>query len=382
MPDERRPSRDDEIGQRITAARITKGITQASLADALGVGPTVMSKIEAGKRRLDGFELAVLAEALGTTSRALLGMTSRTSGLAAAARIGAGNINPALGRARELLELDGIADELGLDGRAAPRRLDRPTPRTKSGASELAREVLASTSAGNGGITDLIRLVERDFGIDVAVEPLGNGPAGVLVQHADDIALVVLNGDDHAARRRFTLAHELGHWLLGDSTPLVVDTDLGGNTDIERRANHFAIELLLPEDAVRGVFNSSADLVCGVVDGLVHFGVSRDAFVNRLSALRLVDQAQATTVLDNQVKTLFLHAGRQADYTAWVGNTPTRRLPSRIERRLINAYSNGRIGIGLLSQAFGESPVDLATRLEADGITVNITLDHSALSHI
>lgn len=382
MSDEHRPSRDSEIGQRISAARITKGITQATLADVLGVGSTVMSKIEAGKRRLDGFELAVLAEALGTTSRALLGMTHRTSALAAAARIGSGAVEPALRRAREILELDAIADELGLDGRAAPRRIGRPTKVSRAATAELAREVLNAAGSARSGIGDLVRLAERDYGVDVAIEPLGDGPAGVLVQHADDIALVVLNGDDHAARRRFTLAHELGHWLLGDSTPLVVDADLGNNNEIERRANNFAVEVLMPEDAVRRVVASSSDLICGVVDGLVHFGVSRETFVNRLTELRLVNPSQASAALDKQVKALFLHAGRQADYPSWMGSTAARRLPSRIEKRLVNAYVDGRIGIGLLSQAFGEQPVDLATRLEADGITVNISLDHSALSHI
>lgn len=356
-------------------------MSQASLAGALGVGPTVMSKIESGRRRLDGFELAVVAETLGTTSRALLGMSTRTSALTAAARLGSGDSVPALNRARDLLELDGVADELGLDGRAAPRRLVSPG-RGAAGAVELARAVLDETGAGADGVADLIRVVERDFGVDVSIEPLGDGPAGVLVQHADEVALVVLNSDNHASRRRFTLAHELGHWLLGDAQPLVVDDDLGGDTEIERRANRFAVELLMPEDGVRHVVDTAADVTSAVVDGLVQFGVSREALLNRLTDLRLVTRAQAQGAGDGTVRGLFARAGRQADYDVWASPGPARRVPSRIERRLIGAYTEGRVGIGMLAQAFNERPSDLADRLAEDGITVSLIVGDDALRAI
>jgi transcriptional regulator with XRE-family HTH domain len=360
---------DKEIGARVAEARKARHMSQEELARSLGVGPTVMSKIENGKRRLDGFEIALVAETLGTTPRSLLGMATRTAALRAAARLGPGDSQPALNRARDLLELDGIADEMGVAGRPAPRRLNRPDGAGMRAAGEAARAVLELHGGGVDGTGDLIGVVERDFGVDVAVEPLGEGPAGLLVQHADEIALIVLNRDDHPTRRRFTLAHELGHWLLGDSEPVIVENTFGDDTDIERRANRFAVELLMPEGGVRNVMAKVGDPVSGVVDGLVRFGVSREAFLNRLVDLRLVDRKQAEQLSAGTVRSLFARAGRHADYEAWSAPGPERRLPSRMEKRFIDAYSQGRIGIGLLAQAFNERPSVLCERLAEHGIT-------------
>lgn len=375
-------SRDADIGRRISEARTALGMSQATLASRVGLGPTVMSKVESGKRSLDGFELAVVAEALGTTSRALLGMATRTAALAAAARIGAGSSEPALRRARDLLELDGVADELGLDGRATPHRGDARRGRSSALAGALAHQVRTASGAGNDGIGDLIGIVERDFGIDVALEPLGDGPAGVLVQHHDEIALIVLNSDHEVARRRFTLAHELGHWLLGDAQPLVIDDDLGGNEETEKRADAFAVELLMPEDGVRRVMRSATSVDGGVVDALVQFGVGRETLLARLRALRLIDSAQTRALEQGSVRSLFARAGRQADYDAWSVAGPARRVPSRMEKRLISAYIQGRIGIGMLAQAFNEPPAVLENRLKEDGIVADFAADADVLRAI
>ncbi len=375
--------RDVEIGQRVSAAREARSMTQAAVAELLGVGPTVVSKIEKGTRRLDGFELAVLAEHLGTTSRSLLGLSHRTSALTAAARIGAGATEPALVRARELLELDGLADELGLDGRANPRRLGSSGVSSLHDAARLANEVRDSTGLGDAGIVDVISFAEQAFGVDVAVEPLGeSGASGLLVQFASEVALAVLNGDDHVSRRRFTLAHELGHWLMGDPEPVIIEAEIGSNSDVERRADVFAVELLLPEAGVRRIVDRALDDVAAVVDGLVTFGVSREAFVNRVRGLGLFDAHRAAVAKHDPVRTLFVRAGRLSDYAIWSQDDSVRRIPARIERRLIGAYAAGRIGIGVLAQAFNTKPADLADQLASDGLAPVSEPDNSAFEVI
>jgi transcriptional regulator with XRE-family HTH domain len=372
--------RDREIGARVADARSERNLPQAELAEVLGVDPSIISKMESGKRRIDGYELALLAEALGTTSRALLGLRTRGSALLAAARLGVGDNEAGLNRARTLLELDGVADELGLDGKAQPRRFTTRPRAGRADAVAAAREVLGVE--GSYGLADLVQMVEREFGIDVAVEPLGDGPPGLLVQHADEVALVVLNGDNHIAKRRFTLAHELGHWLLGDPQPLIVEGDLGGDSETEKRADRFALELLMPEDAVRRVIGSAGDLTTGLVDGLVRFGVSREAFVNRLSNLGLISTTDAAALRNDSVKSWFYRAGRHSDYLLWAPELPTRRVPSRIEKRLIEAYLAGRIGIGMIAQAFNERPADLADRLRDLGPVADVPVSDVALAAI
>ena len=70
--------------------------------------------------------------------------------------------------------------------------------------------------------------------------------------------LIVLRADEPPARQRFTLAHELGHWVCqvreGRGKAVYCRAqDVVPSADRlrEREANVFAAELLMPEEAVR-----------------------------------------------------------------------------------------------------------------------------------
>lgn len=76
-----------------------------------------------------------------------------------------------------------------------------------------------------------------------------------------------LNAAEPEPRRRFTLAHELGHWICqcldGRSAPIYCrSTDIGSAADraLEREANVVAAELLMPGDAVRVEFGKGGDV--------------------------------------------------------------------------------------------------------------------------
>lgn len=80
--------------------------------------------------------------------------------------------------------------------------------------------------------------------------------AGLMFRLGND-GLAFVNADDILARRRFTAAHELGHFLLhadrmtgfiADAT--ISETDDGAG-DLEPEANRFAAELLMPEEVIR-----------------------------------------------------------------------------------------------------------------------------------
>ncbi len=53
------------MGQRISAARQESGLTQAAVARAVRLSPSLISKIERGERRLDPLELARFARLYG-----------------------------------------------------------------------------------------------------------------------------------------------------------------------------------------------------------------------------------------------------------------------------------------------------------------------------
>ncbi|MCU4295770.1 XRE family transcriptional regulator, partial [Brevibacterium permense] len=53
-----------EIGERVRQARLSVAMSQQDLAAAVGLDRTMLAKVEAGTRRLDGLELARLSRAL------------------------------------------------------------------------------------------------------------------------------------------------------------------------------------------------------------------------------------------------------------------------------------------------------------------------------
>jgi hypothetical protein len=95
-------------------------------------------------------------------------------------------------------------------------------------------------------------------------------------------------------RRRFTIAHELGHWIChcayGQADRLEPtycrQRDLTRDADraVEREANVFAAELLLPEPAVRAAWAGDIDACAD------RFDVSPSAMHWRLYNFGLVDE--------------------------------------------------------------------------------------------
>jgi Zn-dependent peptidase ImmA (M78 family) len=108
---------------------------------------------------------------------------------------------------------------------------------------------------------------------------------------------ILLNAEEPPVRRRFTLAHELGHWICqcleGTERPIFCRAEEIGPDPaakaLERRANIFAAELLMPEDSVRHAWSGS---VASTASG---FGVSEEAMHWRLYNISLVREAPRST---------------------------------------------------------------------------------------
>jgi len=104
---------------------------------------------------------------------------------------------------------------------------------------------------------------------------------------------VFVNVTETESRRRFTLAHELGHWvcqcLEGKASPVFCrpkDVSTAADRVLEREANVFAAELLMPELAVRAAWDGDHAACAG------RFGVSVEAMRWRLYSFGLGDPPQ------------------------------------------------------------------------------------------
>jgi Zn-dependent peptidase ImmA (M78 family) len=65
--------------------------------------------------------------------------------------------------------------------------------------------------------------------------------------------VIIVNQYDPPLRRRFTIAHELGHFFLHKSreAPLYAHRDEGSRSREEEEADRFALYLLVPEGMLR-----------------------------------------------------------------------------------------------------------------------------------
>jgi len=96
---------------------------------------------------------------------------------------------------------------------------------------------------------------------------------------------IYVNQSDPVYRQSFTVAHELGHLVLGHKPNeygvLLRNTNIATN-DIEKQANAFAAYLLMPDALIKDIMTkykldeTRTDLLAGI------FGVSTDAMRYRL----------------------------------------------------------------------------------------------------
>lgn len=69
---------DQQVGERIRAARLAAGLSQTGLADALGLSFQQVQKYEKGTNRVAPGRLVVIAQACDTSPAALLGCNDTT----------------------------------------------------------------------------------------------------------------------------------------------------------------------------------------------------------------------------------------------------------------------------------------------------------------
>src|SRR5438045_2662136 len=108
-------------------------------------------------------------------------------------------------------------------------------------------------------------------GLKVMPYPLGDDVSGLLAIQ-DGLGTIGYNQNEPKVRRRFTIAHELGHYELHkDKSDLFVDKQFiyrsqnsrstPVNQAMEQEANYFASAILMPTDQVRkAIENKNMDL--------------------------------------------------------------------------------------------------------------------------
>ena len=103
---------------------------------------------------------------------------------------------------------------------------------------------------------------------------------------------VIVNTNAPRTRQKFTLAHELGHIIIPWHCGTIVDdvqamnpNDQSRYAQIEREANYFASELLMPYDWMLSLYKQNPDREYLSTQLCIHCGVSEEAAQIRVGAV-------------------------------------------------------------------------------------------------
>jgi len=150
----------------------------------------------------------------------------------------------------------------------------------------------------------MLMQIAQAFGVTVQRQDLEEEVSGILVVKGERV-VIAINGDHHPHRQRFTIAHELGHYLLHrEASSVFIDVTTvffrdqrssEGTEWQEIEANAFAAELLMPMAALTETLREQVgNHLLNELDDVIirrlaaQFSVSIQAITVRLARLGLI----------------------------------------------------------------------------------------------
>lgn len=138
--------------------------------------------------------------------------------------------------------------------------------------------------------------VAEHYGIEVFKATFNDAAISGVITRKEAIYQIYVKALDNPSRKRFTLAHELGHYFLGhlEKDGEYIDTEVNlyrisgfpgaRSQPLEVEANRFAAALLMPAEKVKALYEATPNI------SLVarKFRVSEEAFAIRLNTLGMI----------------------------------------------------------------------------------------------
>jgi Zn-dependent peptidase ImmA (M78 family) len=137
---------------------------------------------------------------------------------------------------------------------------------------EMVQSLLKKHKVQRGEVP--VETIVKSLGIIIKIDEVNENLSGFVARKkGSQKAIIGVNKAHHPNRQRFTIAHELGHYLLHEGEQVHLDTSpdsftinlrnsessKGENND-EREANLFAAELLMPAELLREELESVGDI--------------------------------------------------------------------------------------------------------------------------
>ncbi len=139
-------------------------------------------------------------------------------------------------------------------------------------------------------LRDIIKKVQEQKKISINCKPmdLSNKFSGQIVIYGNAVG-IIYNENHSRNRQRFTVAHELGHLILGHEFKIKQYNEIikfNTKSPIEREANIFAAELLMPKNILTKYLKENK--ITSVSDLSIKFEVSEEALWFKISSDNLM----------------------------------------------------------------------------------------------
>ncbi|MGQ0433396.1 MAG: helix-turn-helix domain-containing protein [Microthrixaceae bacterium] len=275
------------IGEVLATARRASGLSQADLAQSVGITQAALSRYEHNLRSPDEAVLDLIAHELGVTAE-LLRRADRVRGAMA---VDAHMRRRATAKATVWKRLEARLNMLRLHAHKIFEEVDLHTEQTlpqfdpfEVRPGDAARLLRMQWRMPVGPVRNLVQWMEG-AGCLIIEEDFGTTRVDALSQWIDGHPIVLVNVKSPTDRKRLTLAHELGHLCLHS-------IDIAD--DIEADANTFAAEFLMPTETIRPQLRN---LTLGKLHDLKReWQVSMQSIIERAYGLNLIAPSQRTSL--------------------------------------------------------------------------------------
>ena len=275
--------------EMIVLAREIRGMTQTELARlAPSATQGNLSRMEKGRLSISENVLEEIAEALNFPKSFFFQENVKTPISDFYYRKRVTIPKKKLSRLEAAMDLIRIGlDKLFADIELPP--LSIPHLDTESGVSakEAARKIRGVLNLRKGPIKNLVGLLEQSGVVVFPIKSDSDKFDGITLFTDDRHVVIFLNRNLPNDRKRFTLAHELGHLTLHLRAPFDEQSDRVK----EDQANQFASEFLMPELDIR---NDLAGLTMTSLSALKSdWQVSMKSLIYRAQTLRIISERRA-----------------------------------------------------------------------------------------
>ena len=356
------------VGQRLKLARMAAGLSLRELEAKIGnlVTAQAIGKYERNEAVPRSGVLIALADALGVSVEYLVGeqemaldgvefrkkqITSKKEEAQVEAWV--------LHLLERYLVVEELLDLPSVDW-DKPREAPYPLNMDVAEADRAARSVRQHWGLGSDPIPKLVELLE-ERGIKILAiqaDKIDGLTAHVKRPQKTSLPVIVINKSDWAERKRFNLAHELGHLML----------EPGSKVDAEKAAHRFAGAFLMPADALWSeIGKHRKSISLGELYKLKQlFGASLQAITYRCKDLGIINQS-----LFRQLFNTFEREGwRSPPYKEIGALPPYLEESSRMERLCFRALAEGAISESKVAELLEISVRELNKKMDHPEVAV------------